>query len=579
MKGSPLKALRPVWRPSSPRPKVPFSLRTNAPRRQWLGVLVCVALVWMASACTLAYDPSEVPFEDRLLTGPAQDTGQDDADAATEDADATLEDTPPPQDVDRPEDVSPTDAPPEDVPPEDAPPEDTGPDAPPRVPGLGVACGPSVVVGDDCGPESAGWPACADAPCKEALGDAAVCARGYGLFGYCTLPCDPNGDASACVADASAPWDAAMRCVAASSNASGGWCRFEDGACDDDLDCDAGYACALTRDDPADMSGSAWSQRCRPTRSSAAGRGEPCNDDPSRGQVVLCANDLCLDDVCAALCAATGAPPNSAYCRSDDLRCTAESEAWLAPDRLGAFAPGPETGLCAPKPCTTPDVCSDEGLCGLVGRSASVTDGLVGTCRTDNPRQEGSLPLGEPCGLFGNVPDSARCASRTCVGRAPNYYCTAICGGDSDCGDGQICEATQLRLTSDITLFTPLCSYARGSRSPCTRNDDCVASEVCAPFIRGEVAPSGQGILGGRVERLCVTPSPSGVPSGRGCAEQECAVPGSCVPVPDGVAVCANLCDDDFDCAFDETCTRYTVLSDEEHLDGDALTQGYCVPN
>ncbi|MBH23900.1 MAG: hypothetical protein CMH57_05470 [Myxococcales bacterium] len=306
-----------------------------------------------------------------------------------------------------------------------------------------------------------------------------------------------------------------------------------------------------------------------------------CNDDPSRGSVVLCENDLCLDDICAALCAASGAAPNANYCRDGNLSCQAEGASWLEAERLGGASVS--AGLCAPRRCAGPESCDEAGgervYCALERVRLGEEGGLRGGCRRDNPRQDGSLALGEACGGFGEPPELERCASRTCVGFPPNYFCTGLCDSDADCGEEQRCRVDRLEVSGEV-LFVNLCGYARGSQTPCADNRGCDGGEVCAPFTFGQVGPSGKTLRGGRREGLCIVPVPSGVPTGSACEEQGCLAPGTCLPSgAGGVRLCADVCDPgDFTaCELGLFCEEFVVVTDEEHEDGGALTQGWCV--
>ncbi|MEO1268804.1 MAG: Dickkopf N-terminal cysteine-rich domain-containing protein [Myxococcota bacterium] len=496
----------------------------------WVGVLLMVG-------CSLGYDTTETPFRAQgdLLGGDtsiAVDVGMSD--------DPEADTTPSAR--------------------------DTSSDASPNVRvGLGELCGASTAIGDDCIPGSDRWPACTDRPC-DVLGDTGRCIRGYSLYGACSVSCQTDAD---CVGDPEDPFKASMRCVRS-------MCRpGSQQACTDDSVCGAGEVCKLVLDDDG-----SWVSVCQTATRGGVGRGELCNDDPSLGPVVLCANDLCLDDVCAGLCPENGQPPSPDYCMEGNLMCQSDgAETFLRPSRLAGALP--TVGLCAPKPCSGPDMCDPsegEPLYCTVRAQRSDTGGLEGVCRRDNPRQDGSLALGEACGGFGDPPDLSLCASRSCVGIPPNYFCAALCDRDSDCGDSQLCLVERLSV-DDTLLFVNICSYARGSRTNCIDDNDCVGGEVCAPFTLGSVEPSGTEIREGRQVGLCIVPVPSGVPPGSACEEQGCLAPGTCFRSDNGVRLCGEMCDlnDPFACAFDELCRPVTVVSDEEHLDGNALVLGRCV--
>ena len=478
-------------------------------------MLALVCLCVPHAGCTLAFDTSEVPFDE-----PGQ-------------------------------------VPPLNPDPNPAPNPDPDPD-PDAIDGLGALCG--INPGEFCLPESEDWPECTHAACR-ALGEGAVCLMNTSsLFGYCTRPCQNEGDCRG-----GGDFAASMRCVL--DNKGEGLCLpGSQDPCKSDEGCPEGEVCKLAT--TIGESGLAQAAVCQTETPRGAPRGEHCNDDPRRAQgglVKLCANDLCLDDVCVGLCDPTESPEDT--CGNPNLLCRARDDLGVA-------------GLCEDSPCSSPAECSSFNDQPPICRTGEPRQGpgqRQGACRTDNPDSEGSRPAGESCVGFNDDGDATRCASRMCVGRDPFFYCSAMCDTDEDCGPGLACTISQFE-DGFGRYFLKSCEYAAGSQSRCGDGGRCEGGEVCAPFVTGDVSEDGARVRGGQAKGMCIDPIPGGVAVGTACQDNSCLAPGACVSTGGGAALCTTACFTFLDCPELNDCRPVTVLSAEEHEDGEALTLGFCVP-
>ncbi len=490
--------------------------------RGWAIPILAAPLLCLPSACTLFYDTDAVPFD-----RPGEPEGLPEAE------------------------------------PDERP--DSGEPEPEMRPveGLGRPCG--IDVAGACLPESEDWPLCADLACAP-LGQDASCVMNEGsLIGYCTLPCAADAD---CIGAPDDAFASSMRCVV---NPKGvGLCLPGSQApCATDAACPEGELCkqAMTLGDELLELRSA----CQTATTRGADRGQYCNDDPRRasgGLVKRCANDLCLDDVCAALCDPAEDPDED--CGNPNLACQS----------LGG---GPIAGRCSPKICAVPADCSGFGeqppICTSAGQPRLANEAQGGRCRTDNPGSEGSRRDGEDCLGLDNEGDPSRCGSRMCVGRTPFFYCSSLCDNDGDCGQGLVCAISRLS-DEQGPYFLKACTYAPGSRTRCDADgvgEGCPQGEVCAPFLFGDVAPDGAHLSNASVKALCIDPVPGGVAVGSACEERGCLVSGACVSTDGEAGLCTTACASFLDCPELQTCGQVTMLRSSEHLNGTALNLGFCL--
>lgn len=445
---------------------------------------------------------------------------------------------------------------------------------------LGQICGINQT--NFCFPESSDWEECSREPCLS-LGDSARCVTLTSIIGHCTASCKSDAE---CLGPEGDEFAATMRCVTDLNGENGVCMPGSQQPCIDDASCTEtpGEVCKVAQV----PSGGGLEARtvCQTPTPRATGAGALCNDDPRRnanGAVTRCANDLCVDDVCAAICNVEES--DEIVCGNDNLSC-ADSD--LVPA---------QRGLCQPKACAAPSECAalgeQEPFCSLVRDQASFSGETPGVCRVDNPASQGSLALGRRCADQNGERDSAACASRQCSGRAPVLYCSALCEDDADCGVDQLCviEATGVG-------FVKTCAYAEGSREPCdTLRDDepdnndgrCPSTEACAPFLFGDVSENGQQVQGAVARGLCVRQAFNGAELYESCEDIGCETPGACLRTEDNNVICTQVCDStqfvtnckapsmDFlsEVAF---CLDVSILNAADNDDNDDVTLGFCIP-
>ena len=488
-------------------------------------VLGWCSAAWLAAqvGCTLAFDPSSVAFEQE--TTQREDAGQE-RDEREE---------------------------PDDLPSDASPDEDDGPDAPEPIEGLGEVCGWERL---SCKPGGDSWPACAHARCQQRMDrDDALCLMNAGTgYGYCSVPCS---GAEECVGEPRDDFKKTFGCFPDPDGAS--FCKpGSQLSCLSDGDCEAGESCK----EVADHTGTQVRRRCQTDTPNGARVGEFCNEDPDRADNVRrCANDRCADDLCLGLCdpQAQGADES---CGRASLRCAAQDD-----------QEGKPSGVCAPRGCEEPSVCGEQGAYCTTDDEGLSPEG--GVCRVDNPDAEGSEPLGEAC-FAGLDFSSVQCASRMCIGNDPYFYCSALCNLDSDCEEEQLCALTRLLDTrSGASRFYNLCQYAKGTKTRCDESlAHCEGSEVCAPFLFGEVEEGGGLVSGVRAEGRCVEPIPGGVAQGASCGDQTCSAPDACVGDP---GVCSEVCGTFLDCTDFRDCREVVVMSGEDTVEGQTVYLGFCL--
>lgn len=426
------------------------------------------------------------------------------------------------------------------------------------VPGLAAYCGASDVEG--CLPGEAAWPRCLTEQCREALGKTGECVRNTSLHGYCSPMCATDAD---CYGNRNNSFVASLRCVT-NGGATGLCLPGSQDRCASDTDCEGGEVCKLSMQ-PGPQ-GMETRRACQTPTQQGAVAGEYCNEDRNKGRLQRCKNDLCVDDICSALCPENGGE-EPGYCGSANLTCQE-----VDPVGVGSMT------ICSPRSCLSASDCSAERGQPAYCYPAFLTDGgFGGLCRTDNPEARGSAELGESCSSFGVDPDESLCASRFCTGYEPNLFCSTLCDSDADCSDDQVCDVSRYRV-GESEFYARVCSYARGSAAECDGQSDCFAGEFCAPYLFGEVTPDGQGVLNPRATGLCVQAVAGGVARGAACGDSGCSVYGACV-LSEGTAWCSNVCLTSLDCPDGFGCYPIEMLSGEDNASwGGSVNLGWCAP-
>lgn len=306
-----------------------------------------------------------------------------------------------------------------------------------------------------------------------------------------------------------------------------------------------------------------YTSRCAAQPKGSVKIGQHCNENPVEGDVLYCETTLCfglgctgfcqsdtdcLTDTCSGgTCAASGAAcANDAECSS--FYCRNEYHLFGEDDpNLGELT----FDMCWPKQCGTNVDCSGDYHCSISGNGKEGAEvEWEHLCLPDAP---GSASLGEECedDATDNIP-KPECAG-VCLN---NGTCSAICNGDADCaagGNTMLCSASAVPVDfeddgiDDKHLALGLCVDFAGSQTPCIKDGDCGADEVCDfySFFADETQTSmdGGGICStfdageGDVGEAC------GGNSGVNCKSGFCL--GSSGDQP---GYCTALCDTMSDC-------------------------------
>ncbi len=527
----------------------------------WGAALVVWTLAW---GCSLGYDPTAVRFE----AAPGDSSTLNNAANNSDPNNSTNNSTQ--NNINNAVNNAPVNNTPVNNTPENNNPANNNPvnntpvnNTPRPIERLGVACGP---LGELCAPGGAGWPSCLDAQCQEVMGlEEASCARGAGLWGYCTVPCADDAGCAGSPRDAFAQ---TMRCVGAGGGGASGWCRpGSQSPCQGDGSCPSGEVCKLVEPAP----GGGVEAVCQTATPGGVAAGGYCNEARERGAVRRCRNDLCADDICTSLCGGgEGCGSGNQTCEAASAEAAGLGVAW-------------EGEVCVARACLTAGDCFAEGAATPYCTPSYIgAEGVGGYCRTDNPDAAGSRRLGESCaGSDPGEPDDARCGSRFCTGYAQNFHCSGACRSDADCGSDQVCEVTFFGGSSG-TYFANVCKYARGSQQECSDGAPCPSGESCAPYLFGEVVEGGQEVSGAQAVGLCVedvtgVPRGSGGVGGAGCAERGCVVYGGCLRVEgEDESWCSNVCASELDCADGFTCEELIFLSPLETAELEEVTLRMC---
>jgi hypothetical protein len=143
--------------------------------------------------------------------------------------------------------------------------------------------------------------------------------------------------------------------------------------------------------------------------------------------------------------------------------------------------------------CEISSDCHTGEICGPVAVPGNNIERL---CRTPDAQLK---PLGAACDPSKIL--YAECQSGFCS--PVTSKCTTFCKQDTDCGTGEICDTSFVRVTAGATVTVQACVPSTGG---CTHNSQCFNDYYCAPGNR-----NGSAIL------LCLKRSQSALATGGAC--------------------------------------------------------------
>ena len=300
-----------------------------------------------------------------------------------------------------------------------------------------------------------------------------------------------------------------------------------EGGCTTSADCDMGVCDRYTGE-------------CLLPEEMPEGPGDPCG-----GPLACPENTECVSQgnqsVCMELCDTPGEPCDSG------VMCVATSE-------------GPS--ICYLGSDTEPrDGCTSDAQC-LEGQRC-LRDATSGTC-VDPCQTAGELcDGGELCSTTsegnlclpgGSVPRGGTCESvldcskgNLCVGAGEQNYCVAACNNASDCRPGQRCQELEVNPGS-------VCRPGIGAS--CAVDEDCDGGQVCTAAF--------SDVIG------WVNLYPNGYCTVRSCSPGMCPDGSVCRTPGDRDPICAQTCEVDTDCRFQQSWECLDESACEAGAAGDA---------
>lgn len=319
-----------------------------------------------------------------------------------------------------------------------------------------------------------------------------------------------------------------------------------------------------------------------------------CSDMPADGFDYTCVNEG-TSSRCARTC------PGGFGCQDGHV-CIVD---------FGLSSGGDTADLCFD---VRADACTSDSDCTLPARCTIQIDRERSARFCYTPRAPAGPPLpllgpGEACNPLPPIPcaDATPCPTgwlcaprpgdmrRVCTAPAAQRctllcllpgMCTGLCETDTDCPTDMRCSGGPYNFGpstpevgfDDVWVDVGICTYAAGSRAPCTRAADCAstgtggASEVCWPTTDAA----------GAVNMVCVTPGAGMVRQGDPCGDdlmtaaievRNCA--GACI-----ANVCAEVCASDADCGTGSRCASFLTNASESNsfciVDSPCVTSADC---
>lgn len=331
----------------------------------------------------------------------------------------------------------------------------------------------------------------------------AACASGLCLDGGCSAPCDTSNDCST---------TGQFICESETLTATGGGtatvnvCKPKPaGTCISDAECPGSERCVATK------TSTTLTFSCGPAVGSAESI-DACSADAD------CANNLCVDGVCAGPCGVVG------DCGGAPNRCVVTNVA------LGSGASA-SAQICQPaRACASPGDCPSGDVCYVQETSSEVAP----ICRAANP---GGGTLGQVC------TGDSDCANNFCLPTRFRDVCSAPCANNSDCTvPGYECGTVTVDLSGGGTDTVSMC--VPKAPPACSAESDCATGLDCA------IIPNAAGTA---LESVCV-PATGGTATGTACTSDS-----SCQSLHCHNGFCASPCTDNTQCSSGQLCVSESV--------------------
>jgi hypothetical protein len=404
----------------------------------------------------------------------------------------------------------------------------------------------SIPHGEECDPEFE-IPEGAQPPVAGVCANVGVCftAATSSLGGYCAGACMTNDD---CIYETTSEQVSFVCADLIPGEGTVKLCIPREGSsstCSSDIDCPEGEVCKMSYDIDGNII-----TICQTATPDGVAVGEQCMDDPAteENEERDCANDFCLlYGYCLGFCDEHGDCPEGMMCY----------DSWITEEQ--------HMGLCldGSSLCSTSEDCLIEGEVCSIGVDY---DQYVTTCQDsfgDLQKGQQCDPFTEPPLGYEPPPFEGFCDTGICILQG---VCSAICETDEDClcpEDAEDCvDMRCIRYEEEIvegtTTYINICANP-GSNSPCQRNQDCPAGEVCAFSMDEE----------GNLIEVCQLPVAGGRSVGQGCSWDD-----ECTPIDETVfcdnllclttafsieGTCSALCIDDNDCPEGMSCQSLEV--------------------
>ncbi len=433
---------------------------------------------------------------------------------------------------------------------------------------------------------------CINAQCADGVCNGGVCTK------QCTIATDDKnnstgaagadgiedvGATSDCSGAVDGVWGSKFACVQLLSPQNGNaanyiYCTPESSykPCQADKDCDAGDSCQLQ------LIYGAYQQMCGPAMKTPVGTtgsytykpgntiGQPCNNDPTKGDLAMCGNDFCGGaGFCLGFC------KTDADCGTGGYSCKANVQV--------SSNPVYKASLCLPKDCQVDGDCGTGFFCRPYWNGVKKVTGEPDpndATKTVYPAfQPGCQPIanktvkpGETCDPYvnstGATKPGAACQNPyACV----DGSCGSLCKTTSDCATDQQCGVEEIPLDVDnpqgtgqtdgiydFELSLNICAYLPKAAGKCAASKDCSgAASYCKAFVHKldlpvDATPIGHDTVNG----VCVAPDTKAAKDGEVCgpaANDAFCASGYCLGTQSSTGTlqpgfCADYCSSKSDC-------------------------------
>ncbi len=350
--------------------------------------------------------------------------------------------------------------------------------------------------------------------------------------------------------------------------------------CKADGDCDAGDTCNLQ------LIYGAYQQMCSPAMKTPVGTlgaytykagaqlAQPCNSDPTKGDLANCANDFCAN---SGFCLG--------FCKTDaDCTAGAGGSAYTCKPNIQVSSnPAYSASLCLPKDCTVDNDCGSGFFCRPYWNGIKKVTGQpdpTDPTKTLYPAFEpGCQPIaaktvkpGDTCDPYATSADATKpgaiCQNPyACV----DGSCGSLCKTTSDCAPDQQCGVEEIPLDVDnpqgtgqtdgiydFELSLNICAYLPKAAGKCAASKDCSgAASYCKAFVHKlDLPPDATPIGHDTINGVCVAPDSKGGKDGDVCgpaANDAYCDSGYCLNTQSSTGTaqpgfCADYCSSKSDC-------------------------------